>query len=124
MADRVRGSYTACRAASDPLSEERAVPPHGALFLSFTSGSGNRWTPAPRPPTLPSTARSTCARNTTPTGDDASSSFPGSSVERPTRAAYDYWGVFFRLVGYEKQVIDGEQRGRLWLFFVFPINVS
>lgn len=36
---------------------------------------------------------------------------------------YSYWGVFFRLLGYERQFFNAEERRRLWLFFVFRLAV-
>jgi len=48
--------------------------------------------------------------------------FPWIFSREVDASGYDYWGVIFRLVGYEKQVIEGEQRERLWLFFVVPIR--
>jgi hypothetical protein len=37
---------------------------------------------------------------------------------------YDYWGVCFRLIGLEKQVFAGEEKKRLWLFFVFKLPLA
>jgi hypothetical protein len=37
-------------------------------------------------------------------------------------SGYEYWGVLFRLLGYEKQLFDGERKERLWLFFALHIN--
>jgi hypothetical protein len=48
--------------------------------------------------------------------------FPWIYSRETDATGYDYWGVLFRLVGYEKEVIDGRRRERLWLFFVFTID--
>jgi hypothetical protein len=48
--------------------------------------------------------------------------FPWLFSRETDKTGYDYWGILFRLVGYEKQVFDGEQKERLWLFFSFHIN--
>src|SRR5262245_55988442 len=37
---------------------------------------------------------------------------------------YDYWAVCFRLIGLEKQVFAGEEKKRLWLFFVFKLPLA
>jgi len=37
---------------------------------------------------------------------------------------YDYWSICFRLFGLEKQVFNGEERRRLWLFFVFKFPLA
>ncbi len=42
------------------------------------------------------------------------------SAERDD-TGYDYRGVLFRLFALEKQVFEGEERRRLWLFFVFRV---
>jgi hypothetical protein len=44
------------------------------------------------------------------------------SSESDDASGYDYWGVLFRLLGYEKQVFDGEQKERLWLLFAFHVD--
>ena len=43
---------------------------------------------------------------------------------RETDRGYDYWGILFRLFAYEKQVFQGEERKRLWLFFVIPVKIK
>jgi hypothetical protein len=43
---------------------------------------------------------------------------------RETADGYDYWGVLFRLVGRERQVFSGKARERLWLFFLFHIDLA
>lgn len=50
--------------------------------------------------------------------------FPWLFSRETDATGYSYWGILGRLVGYEKQVIDGQEKKRLWLFFVFHVNTA
>ena len=63
-------------------------------------------------------------RDTGPTPRERTILFPWLYSREKDHTGYSYWGVLGRLVGYEKQLFEGEERRRLWLFFVFRVNVS
>jgi len=50
--------------------------------------------------------------------------FPWLYSREKRGSDYDYWGVCFRLIGVEKQVFEGEEKKRLWLFFVFKLPLA
>ena len=50
--------------------------------------------------------------------------FPWIYSSEKDDSGYDYKGFLFRLFAIEKQVFDGEQVKRLWLFHVFRIGLS
>jgi len=55
---------------------------------------------------------------------DRKTVFPWLYSREKVGTDYDYWGVCFRLIGLEKQVFAGEEKKRLWLFFVFKLPLA
>jgi len=43
--------------------------------------------------------------------------FPGVYSSERDDTGYEYWSVLLRLIGYERQVFDGEQCARVWFLF-------
>ena len=50
--------------------------------------------------------------------------FPRLYSRETDESGYDYRGVLFRFIGYEKQVFERKQEERLRLFFVFPSDMT
>lgn len=50
--------------------------------------------------------------------------FPWIYSSERDATGYDYKGILLRLFAIEKQVFEGEQRKRLWLFHVFRIGLD
>jgi hypothetical protein len=50
--------------------------------------------------------------------------FPWLFSRETNASGYDYWGILCRLVGYETQAFNGEQKERLWLFFAFHVDTA
>ncbi len=133
----------------EPDAWRRKALPLPPLYMSFTSGSGNRWTMVTplywqvkgtdkasyllfplwyhsRDEQSSVTLAGPLYHSERKTGDERSRTllFPWLYSRETDNTGYDYWGIFFRLIGVEKQIIDNQQRTRLWLFFVFPIPLD
>ena len=50
--------------------------------------------------------------------------FPWLYSQETTADGYSYWSVLGRLLGHERQTFGKEERARLWLFFVFHIELG